>query len=225
MLYSTCNDNILPSVFNDLSCLDEGPYEHKNVQIEEADIVLDLGANIGAFSCAAASKGAKVFAFEPTESTLPLLSQNAELYDDFNVVPMAVSDKSGEAKFLVNDFSSSDINIGSNTLANNNRKGFHKEVTVKTITVDDFVRERNLERVDFIKADIEGAERLMLAGATETLKRFAPKLAICTYHYPDDKEVLEELILKANPDYIVEHAWEKLYAHVPNRERYRGGLS
>jgi FkbM family methyltransferase len=45
-------------------------------------------------------------------------------------------------------------------------------------TLDKFVEDNKLERVDFIKADIEGAERDMLRGATNTLKTFAPKLAI-----------------------------------------------
>ena len=93
------------------------------------------------------------------------------------------------------------------------------QTTVPTITLDQFVHERNLARVDFIKADIEGAERLMLAGAQETLRRFAPKLAICTYHLPDDKEVLETLIKQANPDYIITHRWKKLYAYVPSEKR------
>ena len=43
---------------------------------------------------------------------------------------------------------------------------------------------------------------------------FAPKLAICTYHYNDDPQVLEEIILKANANYIVKHKWKKLYAYV-----------
>ena len=62
--------------------------------------------------------------------------------------------------------------------------------TVNVTTIDEFVKSNNIEKVDFIKADIEGAERDMLRGATEVLKKFAPKLAICIYHLPDDKEVL-----------------------------------
>lgn len=46
------------------------------------------------------------------------------------------------------------------------------------------------------------------------LKEFAPKLAICTYHLTDDKEVLERLIKEANKNYIIEHRYKKLYAYV-----------
>ncbi len=82
-------------------------------------------------------------------------------------------------------------------------------------TLDNWVKENGIERIDFIKADIEGAERNMLCGAKEILKRFEPKLAICTYHLPDDKEVLEKIVLEANPNYKVEHKYKKMYAYVP----------
>ena len=71
-----------------------------------------------------------------------------------------------------------------------------------------------LTHVDFIKADIEGYERYMLEGAQETLRRFAPKLALCTYHFPDDPEVLAALITKANPAYRIVQRRAKLYASV-----------
>jgi hypothetical protein len=85
---------------------------------------------------------------------------------------------------------------------------------ISVTTLDKFVEENKLERIDFIKADIEGAERDMLKGATNVLKTFAPKLAICTYHLPDDPEVLEKIIREANPDYTVVHLRHKLFAAV-----------
>ena len=54
-------------------------------------------------------------------------------------------------------------------------------------------------------------------GAKRILKEFAPKLALCTYHLSDDPEVMEKLILDANPNYVIEHKWQKLYAYVPEK--------
>ena len=52
----------------------------------------------------------------------------------------------------------------------------------------------------------------MMAGAVETLASSAPKIAICTYHFKDDAEVLREIIKKANPEYRISERWKKLYA-------------
>ena len=90
-----------------------------------------------------------------------------------------------------------------------------KQYTVPAITLDAFVERNNIEHVDFIKADIEGAERNMLRGATRILKEFAPKLSICTYHLPDDPQVLREIILNANPKYRIVEKIKKMYAYVP----------
>jgi len=55
----------------------------------------------------------------------------------------------------------------------------------------------------------------MLMGAQNILREFSSKIAICTYHLPDDPEVLQGLILNANPRYVVEHKWKKMYAYMP----------
>jgi FkbM family methyltransferase len=83
---------------------------------------------------------------------------------------------------------------------------------VQITSLDNFANKQNLKKIDFIKADIEGAERDMLKGAKNVLKEFAPKLALCTYHLPDDPEVMEALIKEANPNYKVVHIRKKLFA-------------
>ncbi|MDR1986982.1 MAG: FkbM family methyltransferase, partial [Treponema sp.] len=86
--------------------------------------------------------------------------------------------------------------------------------TIDITSLDAFVEKNKIKKIDFIKADIEGSERDMLHGAVNVLKNFAPKLAICTYHLPDDPEVLSKKILDANPRYKIIHLRKKLFASV-----------
>jgi FkbM family methyltransferase len=110
------------------------------------------------------------------------------------------------------DISINEKNSGGNSIVGMAQQDITEKISITTL--DKFVEENRLERVDFIKSDIEGAERDMLKGATNVLKTFAPKLAICTYHLPDDPEVLENIILSANPAYKVVHLSHKLFAAV-----------
>ena len=77
-------------------------------------------------------------------------------------------------------------------------------VEVPAVPIDDVVDELGLETVDFIKMDIEGAERHALAGARRTLERFAPRMALCVYHNEEDYEVLSQIAREARPDYRVD---------------------
>lgn len=217
MLMGDFFDIIAPSVFGNEEYIREGAYESGEVVIEKGDIVLDLGANIGMFSCVGAAKGKAVYAFEPTPGTRKLLNQQKALYDNLMTEEYAVSNQVGTCMFAVSDITEENCNTGGNTLFAERLGDNATQIEVKTITIDEFVRERGLGSVDFIKADIEGAERYMLQGAKETLARFAPKLSLCTYHLPDDPQVLEELILRYNPNYVVKQGEKKLWAWVPKR--------
>ena len=72
-----------------------------------------------------------------------------------------------------------------------------------------------INKIDFIKSDIEGYERHMLRGARNILKEHQPILSICTYHLPDDRDVLKKIILEANPNYIILQRKMKLFGFVP----------
>jgi len=186
----------------------EGPYLYSKIQINPEDIVIDAGANIGMFSALASKLGGTVYAFEPVkEIRQKYLEQTVQLNFNIHIVPLALSDKISESVIDVDR-----DNLGGSSMVLE-RQNSTKEI-INTISLDEWVKQNNISRVDFIKADIEGAERLMLEGAQYVLKTYAPKLAICTYHLPDDKDVLTKLILKANPNYKIEYKWKKLYANI-----------
>ena len=200
-------EDICSTAFGDMSMSFEGPYEYGGVQISEEDIALDIGASVGYTSVYAASRGAEVYAFEPSPANHSLIERHSELNGNkIHLEPYAVSDKCGTVDLWINPDcvagSSLDDNIG----------GEKSRLTVSQITVDEFVKQKQLKRVDYIHVNIMGAERDMLRGAQETLKRFAPKIAICAYQNCDDKEALYNLILGGNPNYNIKFFGGKLYA-------------
>lgn len=213
-MYESCDIlmDVIEENMNRMEYL-EGPYNFGSVKVEKNDIVLDIGANYDLFSAIAASKArnGKVYAFEPVKKTQKILKRTADLYDNIVIEPYAVSDTCGKTKINISGYSS---NPGAATIMNVDINCGLETEEVKEITLDAFVKEKHISKIDFIKADIEGAERLLLAGAGEVLRRFSPKLAICTYHYPEDPALLEFLIKQANPDYVVERAYGKLFAYV-----------
>ena len=67
--------------------------------------------------------------------------------------------------------------------------------------IDTLVNHGIIERVDFIKMDIEGSEYDALKGAVSTIKKFQPKLAISLYHINDDFHRIPILLKNCNPNY------------------------
>jgi FkbM family methyltransferase len=203
----------------------EGPYGYTDgtfdVTVKAGDVVIDAGAWIGDFSAYAASKGATAYAFEPVEETFQWLCKTKELNNANNggqIYPVRKGLGSSECEMsIVHDNENSGANTISTISGKRNKSMTEEKITITTL--DQFVEENHIEKVDFIKADIEGAERDMLRGATHVLKTFAPRLAICTYHLVDDPKVLEQIIKEANPAYTVVHLRHKLFAAVVSHFR------
>jgi len=206
------NDNYNKEVVNQFDpVMMEGPYGYIdgnfNVTIRENDIVVDAGAWIGDFSAYAASKKSVVYAFEPVSEVYDKLKKTAFLNDN-KIIPIknALGNSNEEIEIKISKNSSgADSSIYKKIKGNMSEK-------INVTTLDEFVKKENIKRIDFIKADIEGAERYLLMGAKKVLKEFAPKLAICTYHYPEDPELLKKIILDTNPNYCVKHTRSKLFA-------------
>jgi FkbM family methyltransferase len=192
----------------------EGAYEVENVRVLKEDIVIDAGAHIGIFSLLALNQGAgKVYAFEPNQRIYEhCLKRSIELNHGEDIIipiPYGVGAKKEQVSFADHALYSVISHV---TNTNNFTVSSDDIITVNITTLDDFVRENNVPHVDFIKADIEGAERLMLEGARDTIKRFHPRLVICTYHLPDDKEVLTKIIKNIDASYKIVYTSHKLFA-------------
>jgi len=152
--------------------------------------ILDIGACEGEDSIRYARRfpAGKVFAFEPLPANQALVRANFARYAVTNaeLVPIALSDRAGEASFNVSSgrppelFAGEHWNYGnkSSSLLQPTDSGpmhgwieFKETITVRTATLDEFCSERKIDRIDFIQMDVQGAERLVLTGAAHMLAR------------------------------------------------------
>lgn len=135
----------------------------KHYKVKPGDVVIDIGAHIGSFAVFAATKGAKVYAYEPTPKTFELLRENAKGHA---ITPrnLAVSDKASEVLMIEVEGGSS-----GNTFAPDGTKGTFRATTT---TLADIFQENNIERCNLLKIDCEGAETgILRATPREFFKR------------------------------------------------------
>lgn len=151
--------------------------------IKKNDYVLDVGANTGLYSLffsRLVTDTGKVFAFEPGSETYLNLIDNLELNNVHNIdcIKAALSNEVGEAFLTSYDEKTLAFQGDSFKYISKHNSQVSDELgdKIQTLTIDSFVEEKSLSRVDFIKIDVEGAEKLVLEGAIETLKKFRPKI-------------------------------------------------
>lgn len=170
---------------------------NRDEAVKAGEMVIDCGAHVGTFTRDALARGARrVVAVEPDETNLECLRRNfaAELKSGRVVLaPKAVWREETTLRFAVSDANSG---MGSAVVSTGKR-----EVEVPATTLDAIVRDYGLERVDYLKMDIEGAERQALAGGMGLLKRFRPRVMLEAYHLADDHVVLPRMLRQAHGDY------------------------
>jgi FkbM family methyltransferase len=138
-------------------------------------IFFDIGANAGLFTIAAARKllgsESAVYAFEPCPTTFAILQKNQQLngLDRVHAVRRALSDKKGSANLYVN----AGLKDGLNSLEDPSHTDAEVvgQIPVDIVTLDDFIAQKGIPRVDVMKVDVEGAELRVFRGAQEVLAR------------------------------------------------------
>lgn len=162
--------------------------------ITKESIVVEGGCHIGTHTVKLAKLCKTVFAFEPMPASYALLQQNILLNHLDNVVlsTHGLSNQAGTAHYT---WSLKD-NIGGSGLSNNpmgqpdwaanpgiNALPGGAPISVHLITVDSL----HLEKVDFIKLDVEGYEQNVIEGARETIRRCKPVITLEDYASHNDE--------------------------------------
>jgi FkbM family methyltransferase len=160
--------------------------------VHQGDVVLDGGAHIGLFTRTALASGAKlVVAIEPTPESVECLRRNEA--DGIRsgrviVVEEGVSDKPETVVFDRDPQCS---------VCNHESEGKDQSkntFTAKLTTIDELVDRLKLDRVDFIKLDIENAELKAIQGARRTIAANGPRMAVAAENAADRSAYANQII-------------------------------
>ena len=166
-------------------------YNLKNF-LKEDFVVFDIGSNIGVFACFVANlvKKGKVFAFEPVSFVFDFLKKNTIDYDNVECYKIGFGSKIEEKEILIRQWAPGDSTIQDSPI-DRPHQSFDLKEKIEILTLDIFVKEKKLEKIDFIKIDVEGYEIEVLKGGIETIKNLRPILGISLHNPFFEKEIRE----------------------------------
>ncbi len=154
--------------------------------------IIDAGGYVGDTALLFSSYTDKnIHVFEASPSNMDIIRETIRLNHLDNIVPVskALGEKSGTATFSLGERNSC------NSLVERPGYNYPDHIEVPVVTLDDYVRENNIE-VGLIKVDIEGGEQLLLRGAVETIRTQHPILLISIYHSANDFFEIKPMIEK-----------------------------
>jgi FkbM family methyltransferase len=168
----------------DLSIYLLGAFERSTVVmygrfVRPGAVVLDIGANIGAHTLHLArlvGDGGRVYAFEPTIYAFEKLKRNLALNPNIasrvTAEQIMLTDRP-DAKVEAEIYSSWPLSGGGGLHAKHLGR---PEATTgsRAERLDDYLEKAEVQRLDFIKLDVDGFECHVLGGGLASLKRFQP---------------------------------------------------
>jgi FkbM family methyltransferase len=152
---------------------EERDFKEAHWNIEPGQVVIDAGASYGSYTLPALAMGATVYAFEPEPSVRSDLLANVLLNnwsDRGHVIRLGLWDKSETV-----DLYSYAPHWPAGTIT----------APFEMMRLDDWIAPLKLERLDWIKMDIEGAEERAIRGGLETIEKFRPRLIIECHVFMD----------------------------------------
>jgi FkbM family methyltransferase len=133
-------------------------YYDEVVKVEENDVVVDIGANVGFFSIYANQfKPKKIICLEPDIKSYITLLENTKNFDTINCYNLAISDENGITPFCYSDISSAGSHLKKfHDIIDNN---INLETNVLTIDIEKLFDLFNIKHIDYLKLDCEGGEQ------------------------------------------------------------------
>ncbi len=184
-MYASPHDYVSYSIFF-FGEYDSNMTNFMKAHIFEGNVSWDLGTERGWFTLLMANlvgSMGRVDSFEAFPPNFKKLQKNIEL-NNFSWVHfnnIAISDKTSKMYFVP---PSDEITNYVSFLQDNSGVGYltdrmtEKSLEIRTTSIDEYVEQHPVERLDMMKIDIEGAELSAILGAKHTLEKFRPKIVI-----------------------------------------------
>ncbi len=146
-------------------------------ELKKGMVCLDIGSNIGYYALLE-SKAVKdtgnIIAIEPSPTNFEYLKKNIELgkVTNLDLYNFAAGDKDGEINFLIHDRS----NLGYVITEGKPIPKSAKTIRIPIKRIDPFLEEKKIEKLDFVRMDVEGFEIKLFEGLWQTLRKFKPMI-------------------------------------------------
>jgi FkbM family methyltransferase len=168
--------------------------------LKPGTVFLDVGANVGLYTIWAIEHGARVIAIEPTPAFSALLRENLALNRyDAEIIEAALGPTTGRMLFTIDSGGRNHLVDGSSG---------DTAIEVDVLRLDDIAPGKDIRAM---KIDVEGAERRVLLGGTELLRRVALIQVewneMCWYHYREPRQALAKFLRDA--DFLLCRATER----------------
>ena len=169
-------------------------YDDVRIPIHAGDTVVDLGAHIGSFAVRAARQAhhGRVFAYEASSGNYAMLGENRQLnrLDNLYIENSAVSDRHGTMRL----YSPADNGMLSSLL---HESGSFME-NVQAVTFAEIIEEHALERIDFLKLDVEGSEYDILLKCPDESLTKVQRIVMEYHEFDADKRNHIDLVNRLN---------------------------
>jgi FkbM family methyltransferase len=184
----------------------DADYNSVLADLKTARVILDIGANIGNSSLyyTSINPDAQILAFEPHPDTYKLAAENLKLnkFPNIHLINIGLGEKRETLKL----YEVNDNNPGMNRILTAENDFPFK--TIEVDRLDNVCREQNIDKIDFIKIDVEGFEYSVLAGGKEVIQKSKPVLFIEL----DDNNLKENnKSAKALIELLVSFGYNKFY--------------
>jgi FkbM family methyltransferase len=223
--------------FTHTSLSDYPEYFHPAAAPRPGDLVISGGVSASAASeleiCRAVGSSGKIYAFEPdpdgVRGAKEFFSQHPDV-QNMEIVPLGLWRKKETVTFVSGLGHSSYVKESAehcrsaekhqikSGAAKDAASQTQAEITLPMTSIDEFVKDRGLNRLDFIKLDIEGSELAALEGARQSFLTFAPRFAICIYHKPEDIWTIPQFIKDLEKDGLRYELYFGLHSQSPFSE-------